>query len=310
MDFSLFLQLALFFSVAFCLYLIAIASPIRKEYKKHIHRTMLRWIYTMGPFLLVMAFSKMELGRICAFFLTLLTMQKACQEYTKRLLMPHDFNRFLAISSTMSLLCATFAPYTFILMPHIALLLAMAFAIWRIRFENSWAEIGQSLLAWTWLIFPISTFVLIALSPDGTNNLIALGLTVATANYVSEIMRIGGMELCGVPMEHTMGVLKDRWRIRLCELMGLCGSVIGAYLLLKCLLFIIPQVDEEEAILLSFVIGCTSYLGSASLRLFIRVTDQTDPCFVNARGMHVLDKIAPFTFTNSAAYLLYTITAN
>lgn len=263
----------------------------------------------MGPFLFVLGFSQMQLGKVCAFFFTLLTMQKACQEYTKRLLMPHDFNRFLAVASIFTLLSATFTPKIFILMPHLVLLLAMAFAIWRIRFENSWAEIGQSLLAWTWLILPISNFVLIALSHHGTNKLIALGLTVATANYVAELMRIVGMELCSVPIEHTMGVLKDRWRLRFCEAMGLVGSIVGAYLLLKCLLFIIPQVDENEVILLSFVIGCTSFLGSASLRLFIRVTDQTDPCFINARGMYVLDKIAPFTFTNSAAYLLYTFTA-
>lgn len=310
MEYPLIFQLLLSFVAAFLLYLVAIYSPIKEQHKAHIKTIMWRWIYTMGPFLLMLGFSQMELGKICAFIFILLTMQRACEEYTKRLLMSHDFNKFLAISAICTLASAAFTPKIFILMPHFVLLIAMAFAIWRIRFENSWAEIGQSLLAWTWLILPISTFVLIALSHNGTNKLIALGLTVATANYVSEFVRILGLEFLHIPLENSIDMLRHRWKLRLCECFGLIGSMIGAYFLLKCLLVIVPQVDESEAILLALVIGCTSFFGAASLRLFIKITDQTDPCFLNARKIHVLDKIAPFTFTNSAAYLLYTITAS
>lgn len=305
--YALLLHLALAYSLGLVLYLVAMLSPIEARHKAHLHAIVLRWISMMGPFLILLALSGLEIGRIWAFIFIFLTMQRACQEYARRLLMPHDFSKFLTVTAILVLATATFTPQFFALMPHLVLLIAIAFAIWRIRFENSWVEIGQSLLACIWLIIPIATFAIIALSPNGTHRLIVLGLCVATANFLSEFVRILAHEVLQVPLESTLGHLRSRWRIRLGELFGAIGSCVGACLLLQSLLMILPQIDQGEALLLGLVIGLTSFLGTASLRLFIHVTEQTDPLFLQARKMLILDKIAPFTFTNGAVYLLYTM---
>lgn len=301
--FELAIQLAIVITAGLGIYLIAELLPIQRDFKRHIRAVMFRWLTMMLPFLIILA-----LGKIAAFLFVLITMQRACLEYTRRLLMPHDFTKFLTITAALSFIYSTLFPNKFILLPHILLLVAMAFAIWRIRFENSWSDIAQCLLACVWLILPISTFILIAQLPNGTNKLIVLGLGVSTANFCSEFIRMVGMQALHVPMQSHLGKPRARWRIRACELAGCLGSIAGAIFLLKGLLFIIPQMDWSEGLIMGTIMGVTSFLGAASLRLFVHVTEQTDPLFLKTQRMVILDKIAPFIFTNITAYFIYTIT--
>lgn len=297
------IPLSITFGVGVLLYVIIQSLPLKIDSKGYFHSVITRWITMILPFTTVLIF-----GPALAYIFIFMAMYRGCLEYSRRLMMPYEFRKFLAFVGLFSLTFCIAIPRYAILLPQILLLIAMAFALWRIKYENTWTDIAHCILASIWLVLPISTFILLAGLDKGAMRLIILGFSVSTAHYCSEFLRILAMQALKIPMQSQLGQPRDRWRVRASEVAAFMGSMLGALLLFETLTWAQPAIiPQHHNLIIALAIGATTYLGAASQRLFFTITMQKDPLYLRTQKMFILDKIAPFFFTNITIYTLYIL---